>query len=138
MAVNNPYQVYQQQQVFTLSQEKLILMLYDGALRFCRQGVSCLEKKDYAGANNNLLRAQDIIKELMITLNHEAGEIASNLHRLYDFMLWHLIQANVKKDTKLINDVIDILQHLRDAWDEAARIYHTHDYRTRTGMDRQG
>lgn len=138
MAVNNPYQTYQQNLVQTLSQEKLVLMLYDGALRFCRQGLVAMEKKDYAGVSNSLGRAQDILSELMATLNRDVGEIAENLYKLYDFMYRHLVQANVKKSVTMINEVIDLLQQLRDTWEEATKKYQSHDYRTRVGMNWQG
>jgi len=138
MAVNNPYQAYQHNQIQTLSQEKLVLVLYDGALRFCRQGLAAMEQKDYAGVSNNLGRAQDILSELIATLNRDAGEIAENLYKLYDFMYRHLVQANVKKSTTMISEVIELLQQLRDTWEEATRIYQTHNYRARAGMNWQG
>lgn len=139
MTSNNPYQAYQINQVFTVPQEKLVLMLYDGALRFCRQGIMALEKKDYAGVNDNLIRAQEILGELIASLNFDAGEIARNLYRLYEFMRWHLIQANVKKNVTMIKEVVELLQGLRDAWEEATRNYHSHDYRTRpSGLSLQG
>lgn len=130
---SNPYSAYQMNQIFTVPQEKLVLMLYEGALRFCRQGEIALEKRDYAQVNENLIRAQEILGELMATLNFEAGEIAQNLYRLYEFMHWYLIQANVKKDAKIIREVIELLQDLRDTWEEATKNYHSHDYRTRSG-----
>ncbi|OIQ59588.1 flagellar protein FliS [Moorella thermoacetica] len=138
MAVINPYQAYQQNQVQTLSQEKLVLMLYDGALRFCRQGLVAMEQKDYAAVSNNLGRAEDILSELMATLNRDVGDIAENLYKLYDFMYRHLVQANVKKSVKMINEVIELLQQLRDTWEEATKIYQTHDYRTTAGVNWQG
>ncbi|MGI9862412.1 flagellar export chaperone FliS [Moorella naiadis] len=138
MLVNNPYQAYQENQVQTLSQEKLVLMLYDGALRFCRQGLAAVEEKDYAAVSKNLGRAEDILSELMVTLNREVGDIAENLFKLYEFMYRHLVQANVKKSANMINEVIDLLRQLRDTWEEATKVYQTHDYRTRVGMSRQG
>ncbi|MBE3573078.1 MAG: flagellar export chaperone FliS [Moorella humiferrea] len=138
MSITDPYQAYRQNQVQTLSQEKLVLMLYDGALRFCRQGLAAMEKRDYAGANGSLCRAQDILSELMVNLNRDVGEIADNLYKLYDFMYRHLVQANVKKSAVMVQEVMDLLQQLRDTWEEATRIYHSHDYRTRVGMNRQG
>ncbi|MDN5346738.1 MAG: flagellar secretion chaperone FliS [Clostridia bacterium] len=133
MATADPCRAYQEYQVQTLSQEKLVLMLYDGAIKFCSQALKALEQKDYARTNNYLLRAQDILNELMVSLNREAGEIADNLHRLYDFMYRWLVEANVKKSAKHIIDVRDILVGLRDAWEEATRRYHSHDYRTQPG-----
>ncbi|AOQ23422.1 Flagellar secretion chaperone FliS [Moorella thermoacetica] len=138
MAVINPYQAYRQNQVQTLSQEKLVLMLYDGALRFCRQGLVAMEQNDYAAVSNNLGRAEDILSELMATLNRDVGDIAENLYKLYDFMYRHLVQANVKKSGKMINEVIELLQQLRDTWEEAIKIYQAHDYRTTAGVNWQG
>ncbi|MCG0278386.1 MAG: flagellar export chaperone FliS [Thermanaeromonas sp.] len=136
--LNNPYRAYQTNQVFTLPQEKLVLMLYDGLLRFCREGLTGIQAKDYEKAHESLIRAQEILAELMAGLNFEAGEIAQRLYQLYEFMHRHLIQANIKKDAGMIREVIDLLQDLRDTWEEATRRYHSHDYRTRVnGLDVQ-
>ncbi|MBE3580494.1 MAG: flagellar export chaperone FliS [Thermoanaerobacteraceae bacterium] len=121
MALNNPYQAYRTNQVFTLSQEKLVLMMYDGGLRFCRQGLAALKDRDYEKANENLIRAQEILAELMAGLNFEAGEVARQLYRLYEFMHWYLVQANVNKRAAMVEEVIELLQGLRDAWEEAVR-----------------
>jgi len=138
MSINNPYKSYQQNQVQTLSQEKLVLMLYDGALSFCYQGLAAMEQKDYTAVSNNLGRAEDILSELMTTLNRDVGDVAENLYKLYEFMHRHLVQANVKKSASMIDEVINLLQQLRDTWEEATRTYQTHDYRLRMGMNWQG
>jgi len=132
VTASDPYRVYQENQVQTLSQEKLVLMLYDGAIKFCNQALQAMDKKDYAKTSHYIGRTQEILSELMVTLNYEAGEIARNLYRLYDFMYHWLIEANVKKSTKHIVDVRNMLTELRDTWEEATRRYHSHDYRTRT------
>lgn len=133
MATSDPYRIYQENQVQTLSQEKLVLMLYDGAVKFCGQALEAIDKKDYARTSYYLGRVQDILSELMLTLNREVGEIADNLYQLYDFMYRWLIEANTKKSTKHIIDVKNMLAELRDTWEEATRRYKTHDYRTRVG-----
>ncbi|GFN24157.1 flagellar export chaperone FliS [Thermanaeromonas sp. C210] len=121
MALNNPYQAYRTNQVFTLSREKLVLMMYDGGLRFCRQGLTALKDRDYGRANENLIRAQEILAELMAGLNFEAGEVARQLYRLYEFMHWYLVQANINKKADMVEEVIELLQGLRDAWEEAVK-----------------
>jgi flagellar protein FliS len=73
---------------------------------------------DLAQTNNALKRAQDIIDELTITLNPAAGELTTNLARLYEYINYRLIQANVKKEPEMLDDAIRVLSTLRSAWVE--------------------
>ncbi len=119
MAVN-PQQRYLEVQVKTATPEKLVTMLYDGAIRFMRQAQKHLAAQDFLEAHNNLLRAQDILYELMANLNMEAGgEIAQNLCQLYDFMITTLIEANIKKDSSKVETVLVMLTDLRQTWVQA-------------------
>ncbi|ADL11807.1 flagellar export chaperone FliS [Acetohalobium arabaticum] len=119
---NNPYQKYKNTQVETASQEKLLLMLYDGAIKFLKQAIKGVEENDYEAANNYLVRTQDIIHELMATLDMEkGGEIARNLESLYDYMNRRLIEANVNKDIEPMEEVRDMLAELRETWQEAIK-----------------
>lgn len=104
-------------QVGTASQGRLILMLYDGALKNLRSAQNSIIHKDINGAHNSLIKAQDIIRELNITLNTDAGEIAHNLRNLYLYMLKCLVEANVAKDTGKVEEVIELLSTLKEAWD---------------------
>lgn len=97
MLANNPYERYKQTRVETAGPLQLIIMLYDGAIRFTRQAAHAIEERDYEKANEYLKRAQDIIDELNFSLNLEAGDIAKNLQQLYEFINHQLVQANVKK-----------------------------------------
>ncbi|SFL45053.1 flagellar export chaperone FliS [Pelosinus propionicus] len=115
--INNPYDHYKKMQVETASQGRLIIMLYDGVLKNLRNAQQCITHKDINGAHRLLMKAQDIIKELNITLNMNAGEIAQNLRNLYLYMLQRLVEANVTKDTDKIAEVIDLLSTLKEAWD---------------------
>src|SRR5690554_5699576 len=99
---DNPYERYRQTQIQTASPLDLIIMMYDGAIRFINQAKKALAEKEFAPANNALQRAQDIIDELNINLNPEAGEIAANLRNLYLFINQRLIEANVKKDGEIL------------------------------------
>ncbi|MEW5692052.1 MAG: flagellar export chaperone FliS [Candidatus Hydrogenedentota bacterium] len=115
--VINPYEKYKKAQVETANQGKLILMLYDGAIRFLNLALVALSKRILDQANNNIIRAQDIIWELLGSLDMErGGEIAANLFKLYDYMNRRLILANIKKDPAPVTEIINILQQLREAW----------------------
>jgi len=117
MKGSDPFQIYQQMQVKTLSQGKLILMLYDGAIRFLREAIKNMGTRDFEQANNNLIKAQDIINELSGTLNMDAGPVARDLFRLYQSMNNFLVQANIKSDSTMAERVIKMLENLKSAWE---------------------
>lgn len=112
----DPYERYRQIQIQTASPLDLIIMMYDGTIRFINQGKKALAEKDYTLANQVLQKAQDIIDELNINLNPEAGEIAVNLRNLYVFINQRLIEGNVKKDGKILDEVLQLLTTLRSSW----------------------
>ncbi|MCC5464043.1 flagellar export chaperone FliS [Pelosinus baikalensis] len=115
--VNNPYDYYKRTQVETASQGRLILMLYEGALKNLRSAHNSINHKDINRAHCMLMKTQDIIRELNTTLNMNAGEISQNLRNLYLYMLQRLVEANVSKDNEKIEEVIDLLTTLKGAWD---------------------
>lgn len=122
MLANNPYSQYQQTQIETASPERLLLMLYDGAIRFANTAKKALEDKDFNTANTNCLKVQNILNELMVTLDMKVGgELAKNLFDLYDFMTRQTVQANISKNAQLLTGVLDILKDLREAWMQAAK-----------------
>ena len=118
--LSNPYQKYQQNQVETASPAKLLLMLYNGALRFVKAAREGIREKDMEKANHNIGKAQDIVVELMTSLDMEQGEISRNLYSLYDFVNTRLLEANIKKDENILSEAENILQELRDTWQEAS------------------
>lgn len=115
------YQVYQQNQVFTAPQEKLVTMLYDGALRFINQAKQGIEEKDIEKANQNFIKAQRILAELMGNLDRSVGEVAENLFSVYDYMYRSLVEANIKKDGEKAQEIYDMLKELRDTWVQATK-----------------
>lgn len=124
MAMNNPYQKYQENSVLTARPEELTLMLYNGAIKFLKQALISLEANDIQKTHNNIIRAQDILTELLSSLDMEY-EVSNNLYALYDFMYYWLVQANIQKDEEginKINNVINLLEDLRDTWAEAMKI----------------
>ncbi|OXS55890.1 flagellar export chaperone FliS [Cohnella sp. CIP 111063] len=113
--ISTPFHKYQQSSVQTASPAQLILMLYDGAIRFIKQGIDGIEAKDYQKANHSLIRSQHIVNELIASLNHEYP-IANNLLDIYDYANRKLIEANMKKNKQSASEVISILSELREAW----------------------
>jgi len=113
---------YRKTQIDTASPEMLVLMLYDGALRFMGTAEEEFEKGNKEGINNALLRVQAIITELLTSLNKEkGGEIAVNLERLYLFFLEKLMEANVKKDPEPMRSIRPLIENLRNIWAEAMK-----------------
>ena len=118
---------YHAQSVLTASPGQLVLMLFDGALRFlalAKQGFDQPEEnvRRFESINANLQKAQNILAELQGTLNHEAGgEVALTLDRLYDYYSRRLFEANIKKRVEPVIEVERFLQELRDAWAEMLR-----------------
>jgi flagellar protein FliS len=119
----DPVHSYKETQIKTATPSKLILMLYDGAIKYINLATENIEKKysDYDKVSNNIIRAQDIVTELMVSLNFEkGGEIAKNLFSLYVYINRKLVDANIKKDIKFLNEAKKLLMELRSAWAEVA------------------
>lgn len=120
MTSQTAYQQYKQVQVKTANREKLLIMLYKGCIKFLRLAKKGIQEENIEMANEYILRSQDIIKELMNTLNREqGGQIAENLYNLYDFMNRQLIEANVRKDTAPIEIVEDMMLELLETFQVA-------------------
>lgn len=118
--IYSPYQKYQQAQTQTASKPKLLIMLYDGAIRFVKAGIEGIRTKNVEMANNNLCKAQAIVHELVSSLNFDYP-ISSELVRVYEYMLNRLIEANVKKSSEPAEEVLEYLNDLREAWIEASK-----------------
>ena len=112
---------YQHTQVTTVDKGRLIVLLYDGAIKFLRQAKDCSLAGDVEGKSNYINRALDIIAELTQSLNMvEGGETAANLRRLYLFWTDHLIQGKIKKDCRNIDEVVSMMTSLNEAWNQVA------------------
>jgi flagellar protein FliS len=112
---------YRETQVKTASKGKLVVLLYDGLLRYLDVALEHLPKKKFDVVNENLLKAQDIIAELMMSLNFVAGDISQKLLSLYTFFNTKLVEGNVKKETAPILFVRKMAGELREAWSEIAK-----------------
>jgi flagellar secretion chaperone FliS len=113
-------QAYKKAAVSTVDQRKLIVMLYDGAIKFLTIATDKMTKGDAYEAHRNLIRGKSIIAELLASLNLDAGgEIARNLQRLYTYMFNELIEANLNNDVERVGLVIGLLKELRVGWQGA-------------------
>jgi len=121
MALSNPYNQYKQTQISTATQGRLIVMLYEGAIKFLKIAKENMTPKKYEIANTHIQKAQDIISELMTSLNmDQGGEIAKNLLSLYIYFKKRLLEANMKKDPDIIDEVIQLMAQLCDSWEKLA------------------
>lgn len=114
------YQQYKKTSVESASREKLLLMMYEGAIKYIKRAQLAIEKKDISARGENIGRAFDIIIELNSTLNHEvAGEIAANLEQLYMFVTDQLTQANVQGKSEYLDHALRVLNTLHEGWMQA-------------------
>lgn len=121
----NPYlKQYRQTQMDTTPKEQILLMLYDGAVRFLHLAKEGFAEKNIEKIHNNLVKVQNIITEFEASLDMQAGgDFAKNLFALYEFLSRQLVQANIKKDEAALDIVIKHVTELRDTWKEAVKKY---------------
>jgi flagellar protein FliS len=111
---------YQQNQVGTASPEQILLMLYDGAIRFTRRAIAGIEEEKPELKLSGVAKAMAIIAEFSNSLNHDiGGQIAEDLDALYNFMMRELTAANLKNDIEKLRNVEKLLMDLRQTWSEA-------------------
>ena len=108
---------YQDSAVTTQSKGRLVVLLYDGAIKFMKLAIKELEANNYEAKGQYINKALGIINELNAVLDMNAGgEMASNLRKLYSFMIQHLSEANIKRDPQMIRDVMKLMEELNQSW----------------------
>ncbi len=118
MAFNqNIAQEYNRNKILTASPAELTLMLYEGAIKFCNIALIAIEKGDLQKAHTNIKKAEDIITEFKVTLNHKYP-VAGDFEKIYDYIYSLLVNANVKKDPEILNQALDEIRGMRDTWKE--------------------
>jgi flagellar protein FliS len=127
LSVNNPYQTYQQNAMATASPGELTLMLYNGCLKFIKQSKKAIEGNKIEEKHTNVIKAQNIIRELMVTLNMDI-EVSHQMMQLYDYMLNRLVEANLKNDTAILEEVEGFVIQFRDTWKEVIQINRKQQY----------
>lgn len=114
---HHPYQKYKQTQVVSASREKLLLMLYEGAIKFTKLAIKGAEEKKVVDRCTNLGRAYDIVMELNNTLDHNVGgDIAKQLEQLYMFITDQFTKANLNGDPEPLRAALKILETLHEGW----------------------
>lgn len=121
MIANNPYAQYNNNKVLTATPQELTLMLYEGAIKFCNQAKVAIDNKNIQESHRLIIRVQDIIQELRITLNKKYP-IAEQMERVYEYIERRLMEANMQKEADILEEVNEYLRELRDTWKEAMKL----------------
>ncbi|MBI3544849.1 MAG: flagellar export chaperone FliS [Deltaproteobacteria bacterium] len=117
MSNNYGLNKYKQTSVTTASRGQVLLMLYEGAIKFCRIAIDATQKKDLAEKGKYILKVQDIINELVVTLDHNVGgNLSKELERLYNYMIEQITEANIKNDVKPLQTTLKLLETLYEGW----------------------
>lgn len=124
MAVN-PYEKYKQQSVMTMTQGEMLSKLYEEVIKQLSGAAMFIDKKDFFRANESLQKAQRILNHLKSTLNFKY-EISNNLDALYDFFIQQIVAANMKKSVEPLEDIIPMVDELRETFVQADKLARTH------------
>ncbi len=121
MALQSGYAQYNNNQILTASPAELTLMLYNGAIKFCNVAIAAIEKKDMEKAHINIVKAEKIVEYLRVTLDMKYS-VAEDFDNIYDYLDRRLVEANVKKDTAILEEICEHLRSVRDTWKEVMRL----------------
>lgn len=117
MLQNKAYAAYANNKIMTASPAELTLMLYDGAIKFCNIAIMAVEKNDIEQAHINIRKVERIIEEFQSTLN-DKYPVAKDFNNVYVYLRQRLVQANIKKDKEILEEVLGHLRTMRDTWKE--------------------
>ncbi len=117
MALQNGYDQYNNSKVMTASPAQLTLMLYEGAIKFCNIAIVAVENKDIVKAHNNIRKVENIIAEFRATLNFKYP-VAKEFEKVYVYLEERLLEANMRKDKEILEEVLGHLRTMRDTWKE--------------------
>ena len=117
---SNAYETYQKQKILTATPAELTLMLYEGAIKFLNIAIMGIEKNDVEKAHNNIQKAQRIIDEFRATLDFKYP-VAKEFDKVYEYLQYRLVWANVKKDVEIIEECLGHLRGMRDTWKEVMK-----------------
>ena len=127
MAINNPYNAYQQNSVIQSTPGELTLMLYNGCLKFLNQAKKGIEREDIELKNTNIQKAQNILRELMVTLDMSIP-ISESMQALYEYMINRLVEANIQNDSAIIDEIAVYITDFRDTWKQVIQINRQRQY----------
>lgn len=121
--MNTPagYQQYERSKILTASPAELTLMLYEGAIKYANIAIMAIEKGEIEKAHNSIRKVQRIIEEFQATLNHKYP-VAKDFDEVYNYLQRRLLEANIKKDKEIMEEVLRHLRTMRDTWKEVMRL----------------
>lgn len=119
------YAAYANSKIMTATPTELTLMLYDGAIKFCNIAIAGIEEKDVEKTHNNIKKVEDIITEFQVTLNHKYP-VADDFDNVYKYLKDRLLEANIKKDKEILEEVLKHLRTMRDTWKEVMKLSNNH------------
>ncbi|KOP66204.1 flagellar biosynthesis protein FliS [Bacillus sp. FJAT-18019] len=119
--ISSPYDKYRQSSVQTATPAQLLLMMYDGAIKFVRGALEGLRDSNYQNTNTFLNKAQTIMSELIVTLDY-SFEVSKGLAAMYEYINHLLVQANIKKEVGPAEEALGYLVELRETWSQAAKM----------------
>ncbi|RYG74396.1 flagellar export chaperone FliS [Lentibacillus lipolyticus] len=120
MAMDKAYQAYQNNSVNTASSGELTLKLYNGCIKFIKQAKEDMESNNFESKNTNIQKAQNIIQELMVTLDMQI-EISQQILPLYEYIQYQLKEANIKNDREALEEGLHYVVEFRDTWKEVLK-----------------
>ena len=120
MALPNAYAQYTNSKILTASPAELTLMLYDGAIKFCNIAILAVEQKDIEKASNHIIKTERIIDYFRQTLDM-SYPVAQDFDRVYEYLGRRLVEANLKKDKEILEEVNTHLHTMRDTWKEVMK-----------------
>lgn len=121
MALGGGYAAYANSKIMTASPAELTLMLYEGAIKFCNIAIRGIEEKDIQKAHTNIIKVENIVTEFQVTLNHKYP-VAKDFDAVYTYLKQRLVEANMKKDVEILEEVLEHLRTMRDTWKEVMRL----------------
>ncbi|MBE5964192.1 MAG: flagellar export chaperone FliS [Lachnospiraceae bacterium] len=121
MVNNSGYAQYNNSKILTASPAELTLMLYEGAIKFCNIAIMGIEQNDIQKAHTNIIKVERIIEEFQATLNYKYP-VANEFNQVYTYIYGRLIEANIKKDKEILEEVLGHLRTMRDTWKEVMRL----------------
>ena len=120
MAIPNGYDNYAKERIMNASPAQLTLMLYDGAIKFCNIAIVAVEKKQIEKAHINITKVERIIQEFRATLDFKYP-VAKDFENVYSYIADRLVEANIKKDKEILEEVLKHLRTMRETWEEVMK-----------------
>lgn len=121
MALSNGYEQYNNNKIMMASPAELTLILYESAIKFCNMAITGVDRKDIEKAHNNIVKVEKIIQYLRETLNMKY-QVAEEFENIYVYLDRRLVEANIKKDKEILEEICEHLRSVRDTWKEVMRL----------------